>query len=228
MNKLGIAILQRTTTTIFALIIALMGWAQDGNKIYDVSKTRVVDQSNYEEIRGTPYLYEDWHAAKLLDTEGKYHDFSEVNFNGYTHELESKNDGLVEEFIGHAYLKIIVNTGKNEDTFIRGIHPDFGRKIVCILYDGQEVKFIKEYSVKLEEAVMQTPGIPTVFEKFSPNKNYYLMVDSNLTKTKLKKKSIIEILGYKTEIEKYLKQEKINVSSEDGLIRLLNYYESLI
>jgi len=228
MNKLGITILQRTTTTIFALIITLMGWAQEGSKLYDVSKTRVVDQSNYEEIRGTPYLYDDWHEAKLLDADGKYHDFSEVNFNGYTQELESKTDGLVEEFIGHAYLKIIVNTGKNEHTFIRGIHPDFGRDIVCILYDGQEVKFIKKFKVKLEESVMQTPGIPTVFEKFSPTKDYYLMVDGNLTKTKLKKKSIIALLGYKTEIEKYLKQEKINITSESGLIRLLNYYESLI
>lgn len=228
MNILGLKILPRAITTFLALTISLMGQAQNATTIYDVSKTRVIDQSNYEEIRGTPYLYEDWYPAKLLDADGKYHKFPAVNFNGYTHELESKTDGEVEEFIGHAYLKIIVNTGKYEHTFIRGIHPDFGRDIVCILYDGQNVKFIKEFRVKLEESVIQTPGIPTVFEKFSPTKNYYLMVDFELNKTKLKKKSIIELLGHKTEIEKYLKQEKININSESGLIRLLNYYESLI
>ena len=53
------------------------------------------------------------------------------------------------------------------------------------------------------------------------------MLGDNLNKVKLKKKSIIELLGSKTELEKYLKQEKINVSTESGLISLLNYYETL-
>lgn len=227
MNNLVLNIFRKTVATTFALIISLMAWAQGGNKIYDVSKTRVIDQSTYEEIKGTPYLYSDWYPAKLLDSEGKYHKFSEVNFNGFTHELESKADGQVEEFIAHAYLKIIVNTGANENTFIRGIHPEFARNIVCIMYDGQKVKFIKDFEVKLEESVVQTPGIPTVFEKFSASKEYYLMLGANLNKVKLKKKSIIELLGSKTELEKYLKQEKINVSTESGLISLLSYYETL-
>ena len=95
------------------------------------------------------------------------------------------------------------------------------------MYDGQKVKFIKDFEVKLEESVVQTPGIPTVFEKFSASKDYYLMLGANLNKVKLKKKSIIELLGSKTELEKYLKQEKINVSTESGLISLLSYYETL-
>jgi hypothetical protein len=73
----------------------------------------------------------------------------------------------------------------------------------------------------------QTSGIPTAFESFERTSTYYLMINGNLNKVRLKKKKIIEALGHKSEVEVYIKQEKIDLGSEVGLKDLLNYYDSL-
>ena len=215
--------------TSFALSISIYGWSQsEGMKVYDVSRTRVIDHAEYDEIKGSPYLYDEWHPARLLDSKGIFHDFLNVNFNGFTHKLETKEDNSTEEFLSGSYLKIIVNTGVYEETFLRGIHPEFGRNLVCILYDGQEVKLIKKFEVRLEESVVQTTGIPTVFEMFAETIEYYIMIEGDLSKVKTKKKSIIEVLGYKSELESYIKKEKLNLNSESDIRNLIAYYESLI
>jgi hypothetical protein len=228
MHSLTHAVLARIIITIMVMIISLECWSQEGSVIYSVAKTRVIDHSQYDEIKGSPYLYNDWLEAEVLGTEGKIYHFPLVNFNGFTHELELKKDDRVEELIGSSYLKVTLNTGTNKETFLRGLHPEFEQNLVCILYDGQKVKLIKTFDVRVEESVVQTPGAPSVFEKFSRSKNYYLLKDSDLSKVRIKKKSVIAVLGHKSELEQYLKQKKINLNSESALITLLNYYESLL
>jgi len=228
MTKLAPGIFPTTIITFLLLTISFEGWSQQEPLVYNVTRTRHIYQSYYEEIKGSPYLYKEWYPAKLLDVDGKFHTFSKVNFNGFTHELETKSDGLTEEFISDSYVKIIVNTGTNNDIFVRSIHHELVPDIVCIIYDGQKVKFIKKFEVRLKETVVQTPGVPTKFEKFSPVTDYYIIIEDVLTKIKLKKKYVVEILEHKQEVEKYLKQEKINLNLESGLILLLKYYESLV
>jgi hypothetical protein len=188
--------------------------------------TRPVDPSRYEDIKGSPYLYEVWVPAEIVGSNGEiYHDVL-INFNGLTRQIEMKKNGMVSQMNPISYLKVIATTENGTETFFRGIHPDLGAELLCLPYDGQRVKLLKEFSVKKQENEVQTPMRPTVFEKFVPSSEYYIMIDGNITPIKLKKKKIIEALGMKSEIDSFIKKEKINLSTEKGLVKLLNYYES--
>lgn len=227
MNYLSQVFLRIIGVLIIIFSSVQLSSAQEGQTIYTAhSKTRIIDHSEYDEIKGSPYLYDSWVSARILGSDGTFFNFDNVNFNGFTHQLEVKTNGLIEEIISASYLKAIVGSGNSENTFMSGLHPDLGQNIICILYDGKNVKLIKKFDVRIEESVAQTPGIPTVFTKFSVSQEYFIMIERDLSKTKLKKKSVISILGYKTELEKYIKQERLNLNRESDVVLLLIHYES--
>jgi len=206
---------------------SVFGWAQVNSLTYSVEATRQIEHRYYDTIEGTPYLYDEWHNATLLGSDGKIYSFSRVNFNGYTHHLEADLEGKVKEFNASFFLKVTIDTGENKEIFMTGLHADFLRDIICIIYDGEQVKFIKKFDVTLEDLDIQKTRTSMRSEQFFPSIKYYIMLNGNLNKVKLKKKKIIEVLGHKSAIEEYAKKEKINFSSEEGLKLLLNYYDSL-
>jgi len=226
MNKLNPLVVRLISLITLVCSSGQLTWAQEGQTIYSSqSKTRTIDHSEYNDIKGSPYIYDKWVSARILGTDGIFFDFEKVNFNGFSHQLEVKTDGVTEEIIPDSFLKAIIETSEGKNTFMRGIHPDLGQNIICILYDGNKVKLIKKFDVRIEESVSQTPGVPTVFTKFATTKEYYIMLERNLSKTKLKKKSVISILNFKSQLENYIKQEKLNLNKESDMVLLLTYYE---
>lgn len=221
------------TSLIYTLGILLFASisanAQKGTVLYsDEGQVRHVDHSDYDNIKGSPYLFEEWYEAKVIGMDGQYTEYLKMNFNGLTHQLELLEDNKTKVLVENSYLKAIINDGTNEFTFMAGIHPELGRNKICILYDGNEIKLIKDFTVRIEESVMQTPGAPTVFEKFSSTVTHYLMKRGNLIRVKLRKKSILGALADNPSIDQYAKKEKIDFGSESDLRKLLEYYESTL
>jgi len=228
MDNLTIKAFPGIILTFFAITMSFSTWAQDRHSVYNVEDNKVYSHAKYAEIKGSPYLYDEWLPAKFLGSDGKVYDHTKVNFNGLTNEIESDpEDGELIQLARSYFIKVTFDTGSGKETFLAGAHPEFGKKLVCLLYDGQKVKLYKYFSVEVEESVAQTPGIPTVFESFERTSSYYLLLNGSLNKVRLKKKKIIEALGHKSAIEGYIKKEKIDVGSEEGLKLLLSYYDTL-
>ena len=229
MNHLAARILPIITLTIIAISISTVGWSQTGNVVYNTNRhTKNIDRSEYSEIKGSPYFYDEWPSAKILGADGKFYDFAKVNFNGLTNELEEQKDGVIQDIISTFYIKVIVNNGTNKDTFLRGIHHGFGRDLVCLLYEGEKVKFIRTFEVRIDQSVVHRSMMESELEKFVPRTGYYFILDGTLTKIRLKKKNIIDVLSYESEIEKYLKKVNNRLKSESDMIQLLKYYEDNI
>lgn len=215
---------RKLTFTFLLITISNILWAQGVATV--VKASHPLNPARYDEIKGSPYLYDTWYKAKIVGSDGKIYEDMAVNFNGLTHQLELKKDGRVSQLNNASYLKVIIHTDSGEEAFFRGIHPAFGANLVCILFDGEHIKLLKMFTVRKQATEVQTPMNPTVFEKFVPNAEYYLMIDGDLTQIKLKKKKIIEALGHKSAIEAYVKENKIDLSQEIGIKALLQQYES--
>ena len=97
-----------------------------------------------------------------------------------------------------------------------------------MLYDGVRVKLIRDFKVRKQENEMQTPLNPTVFEKFVAQSDYYLMLEGLLHPVKIKKKKIMALLDHKQEIEKYIKENNLNLNTTEDVIKLLAYYETTL
>ena len=126
------------------------------------------------------------------------------------------------------FLKVFVETENGTEAFLSGIHPDFGNQVVCVAYDGQQVKLIKIFTVRLQSSGDHTPIYPTALEKFVRRLEYYLMTKGNIYSVALKKKKVIKVLGYDAEIEQYTKEHNLSLKKEVELVQLLKYYEANI
>ena len=217
---------KHTLILCYILLVNTNSWAQD---VYISGKVNQnVDPARYDKIKGSPYLYNVWHRAQIISANGTIYNEQAINYNGLTQQLELKENGKTTPLPRNSFIKVLVEVGGDSITevFLRRIHPDFGDKLVCIAYDGDRIKLIKIFTVRLEESGAQTPIYPTEFEKFVNQTEYYLMIDGNLSSITLKKKKVVKVLGHSADIEQFTKKNNLNLKKEGELIQLLKYYET--
>jgi len=210
----------------FVLGVSTMSRAQ---KVYSaINVNQDIDPSRYDEIQGSPYLYKVWQKAQIIRSNGEVNYESELNYNGLTQQLEIKENEKSKPLPAYTFIKVLVEGDNGTEAFLQRIHPDFGDKVICVSYDGQRVKLIKIFTIRLEESGAQTPIYRTPFEKFVPHLDYYIMTDGSLASIALKKKKVIKVLGHNAEIEQYIKEHNLTLKKEFDLIQLLKHYEANI
>jgi hypothetical protein len=205
---------------ILLLGMSLQVIGQTSNSIY----TDNTGAARYSNIDGSPYFYKEWYSAEVIASSGKIYTEEKVNFNGYTNQLEYYEGDEIKEMRTGTFLKVSVITEDGRQHFIRGIHAEFGLDLVCLLYDGQSIDFVKKLNVTVQEQNLPNATI----SKFIPSINYYLIKEGRLTKIPLKKKKILAVLKDRSEaLEKYAEKEELGLKKEAEIIQLLGYYETL-
>jgi hypothetical protein len=208
----------------FSLAVTTMSWAQN---VYNATKVNQdIDPSRYDKIQGSPYLYKVWQKAKIISSNGDVYYESELNYNGLTQQLEIKENEKSKPLPPYTFIKVFVEGDNGTEAFLKRIHPDFGDNVVCVSYDGQRVKLIKIFTIRLAESGAQTSIQPAAFEKFIPRVEYYIMTDGSLASIALKKKKVIKVLGHNAEIEQYIKEHSLTLKKESDLIQVLKHYEA--
>ena len=189
-----------------------------------LSVSEEVNKERYSDYDGSPYYYTEWQSGDIITSDGKHHNHNQINFNGFTGDLEIMDGTSVRKLLTGGYLKVIVNINDRTDTFLRGIHPTFNLDLICVSYDGKRLKLLTQFGVSTEKFQDKIAG----GEKFNRRYNHYLLFDDKLESCSLRKKKIINILGHGDEIEAYLKQNKLSVRSTDELASFLAYFEANI
>ena len=55
-----------------------------------------IDDDRYKEMKGSPYLFENWVTGTIIDLDKKTYPVSQINYNGYTQEFEvRKGDSFI-------------------------------------------------------------------------------------------------------------------------------------
>lgn len=182
-----------------------------------------LNQDRYQNVLGSPYLYADWVPAEIIGMDGNIYKEATINFNGETHEMDVKRGDQIKELIAGSYLKVTVNLPDHNESFLRGLHPRFNMNQVCLLYDSQRLKFIKNFTVKKEE--FAEPN--AISEKFITRTEYFIMEDGNLAYIALRKKKILGALRHGKELESYVKKNELSLKKEAEVIEFLQYYRSI-
>ena len=203
---------------IFAVLLYSTGYSQTSNSIY----TDNTGSARYSNIDGTPFLYKDFMEAEVIASSGEVYTEARVNFNAYTQQIEYYKDDKIKEMLQGSYLKVSFETEDGRQEFMRGLHPELGLDLVCVLYDGKIIDFAKTIKVNVQE--FNTPN--ATVSKFVPSVDYYLIEEGRLTKIALKKKKIFGALkGNKAALEKYIAEKDLKLRKEKEVIELLSYYE---
>jgi len=196
------------------------GWSQS----LEMTNSTPIDVNRYKDINGSPYLYEDWRLARIMNNEGQFIVDVLVNFNVETQDFEVTNGThyiLLNEN-EHGRIEVLDEQTGEYQTFIKSTDYDLASTYAWLHFEGNAIKWLSTFSATLNERKIQTPGKTQVVKSFSLIETNYLIIVDSIIAFKMKEKKILKALAnYFPDASKIVNEEQLNIENEDGLRELL-------
>ena len=191
-----------------------------------------IDPERYQEVSGSPYLYQKWKLATLITRDSTIYDNVLLNFNGYEQKIEVKQSSKVISLDDDLYDLITVSlpeVNKNQqEWFIRGVHFDIAMQLTNVIYNSQEIKLIRSFQVRISESSNEIYGDASVRKKFVTNDYYSILYKSKLQAIRASNRSIGKVFESKELVSSLVNENNLNLSVEADLIRLMSLIEAQI
>jgi hypothetical protein len=189
-------------------------------------------QVSQYKVKGSPYFLGQAFPGILKFADGKTKNDVRIRYDLYNEkasiELDSVFMDLNNEISEYSIILPEEYGGKNLVFRNATAFADPKKKgFYNVIGESKRYVFGKEYKLKLvPDPVNSLAKDYRMFEQYSE----YFLYDSvtrNMKKIKLNKKSVSSFFGDKDGVENIIKDNNINVSSEDGMVLLLTKIDSL-
>ena len=216
---------------IFFLLIGTIGFLTAEAQVYRSvnmggDRQTIRAKRTDTDFEGSPYLFSDWQKAVVQFGSGIEPSSSEVKYDLLADLLVLKGkDGEEYEFKDQPKEFLLTSTKELYKNGFAPVDKFTDKTFYQVIYDGK-VKFLK----KTTKTVIESKGYntATVTRKIADDTQYYIVKAENKPiKVKYNEKSIVSALGKSEELTKYVKENKLDVKSSDGIIKLLSYYDTL-
>lgn len=185
----------------------------------------------YVNLEGSPFFVNDWVNGSVTLANGSSFKNVQLKYNELEDVLYFKN-GKNEEFmfaqpVQEFTLQIPKTDGLQQHHFRNGYLAGSNAKAYYEILSDGKAQLLKRSSKVIQEDKEYNSA--TVTQKIIESIKYYLFIDGKMNPVKKDKKSLFSILGNKTaELDNYIKANNLNIKDDDDLIKLINYYNSLV
>jgi hypothetical protein len=186
----------------------------------------------YDEVRGTPYLFEEFHNGSLYFTNRTKISGLKINYDCINRDIlfewEGKNYSIGRNDI--EYFTISTDQTDSILLFKRIFLPQAReQEYLEILYDARSYLF-KRYLKDFQEAEVKSPyQVSRDYNEYINKVEYFVKLDGNdIQILKPKKKAVLKVFPDNTDsIEQFMKEEHINLKDETDLVRLIKFYDDM-
>lgn len=215
----------KPTFLLVFLMMMCMNTLAQSKLLFTNAKT--IDVDRYNGFKGDPYMWSEWHTATIYDNKGDEIPDVEINFNGYTNELEVRSDDKFIELDQRNYATIETTHDNKPIVLSRGHKGFFMNGFIEVIYEGESISMLRKFEAKLEEIEIQNVGKTERIKRFNTKYLYYLIAHGEVKKVSLKKKKLLEALGRKKEMSTIIDSGLLKTNRLDHLKEILEYFESL-
>jgi hypothetical protein len=207
-----------------AFILATYGIAEGQSSNLELTNSKPLDVDRYKGVKGSPYLFEDWKLAKIMNEDLRFIDDVLVNYNGLTQEFEVTDGTSYIQLDERAHSRIEVwdEHAKEFQVFIKvrsyGAAANYGQ----MHFSSKSIMWLSTFTAKIEERKIETPGKTELIKNFATRVTNYFVLDNSAIEFRMKKKRILEALSVFPEASKITNEMKLNIEKEEDLIKLLN------
>jgi len=183
------------------------------------------------ELIGTPMLNEDFMNGTIyFHTDRKVSDLM-INYNIYTGKLLYKKEGQTYEVNTNDVLYFTVTEPeKNKlQMYQQEYIPQASRReFIQVLYEGKTTLY-KRMVKEFQESDYKNPYSDAKrYDEYTDRILYMVKHNWEMKEFNPRKKSVLELFSDQADhVGVYLKEEEINLRSEDDLIKLIDYYNKL-
>ena len=201
----------------------------DSNRLNDLTRLRFSKQDEVEKIvKGSIYLFEDWDTSSVIEVDSRKYLLKSVNYNILADQFQFKvSEDSIFVFDNTIIGQVKLNNRKFKQ-FYFGL--DEGDKFCEVLFEGENSSLLKRHGVKFDQAQPNPLMLKDITDKYVKTAKYYLIDNDSktITSVKLKKKSLAAIFkGKSSDIESYVKNNKLSFKKENDLKKIFKYYNSL-
>lgn len=209
--------------------VTLTAQADKSAEAYLIEASRAVDSTRYEDVRGTPYRYEDFGTVILYDPTLNPYQLERANFNGFTSQFEYyTDDGQLRELAGPNFLRVEVpQPDSSKHVYGFGLNPKFRKHYAQVIHRGEAITATMVYDVKNDEKITETVGKTLKFQRFNAKELHFAVVDGEFKTLKRTTKAIAEDLGHKAALIKFMKANKLKPTRMEDLVRIYAEAERL-
>jgi hypothetical protein len=186
-----------------------------------------VKEVDYTNVIGFPYLYNEWYNGSATLADGKIYHNVQVKYNEKDDELYFKGSDDQPMKFTEPVRSFTIVVGNNAHTFKQGFNgPGFTREAYLEVLAEGKVKLLKRISKSIIDNKEYASAETT--RRFMEVTKYLLAKGDEIQPVKREVKSLIAAIGDKQEqLTQYAKDNKLNGKSDEELIKLVNYYNSL-
>jgi hypothetical protein len=185
---------------------------------------------NYTDVKGHPYLFEDWTEGTVKQSNGKTYSAVPLKYNILTDEVFFKDPktGQLLAFVVPV-IEFKINGTNTEGLLFRNGYKAFdnlsAKSYYQVLFDGG-TQLIKRVSKRInEEKPLNSASSIKSFEELT---SYFLARSGTPMRIRRDKKSILLALGNNSvALENFIKENQLNLKEENDLVRLITYYNTL-
>lgn len=218
----------------FAVLAMLSTYVAYGQSTMDEYRNillrshNVETETRYEDVDGHPFSDKDMKEGEIHLTSGRVVDNLQMRYNWYTSQMEILEDESVYSLPKSAEIDFVIIAG------IKYV-PFYYHNLIA----GYAVEvYSDECSLYRKEEVILIPGEEPVssYDEYKPPRfftskpEYFLIcAQGSLTRLEESKRNIINQLEpFDDELKDFVKEEKLRLKDEFDLIRLIEFYNSLL
>ena len=193
--------------------------------------------ARYQGIKGSPFLQDFWANGEVVMQNGRRFSNLPLKYDIYSEVLAAKRSASDSVLLNSAQISAFafqdpsLNLNRNFRRLsytVKGISDTQG-SFFEVMHEGTKYALLRKYRKTIRKANYQGAyGADKLYDEFIGSSDLFLRLpDSpNLVEVKLNRKSLMAALGdRKAEAEKQVEQEKIDLKTEAGAIRLLELLE---
>lgn len=227
MNKIIIRVFLSTALTVAAITSAAAQFAVVDNM------GQPILSKPYTDVQGSAYLYDNWMKGSVTNGKNVTYEGVYLKYDQVADELTFKSESGEAKIFTQPITEFTINVGTDDAVlatrvFRKGFVPVDGASpntFYEVLADGQ-TQLLKRTSKSIFEELPY--GSSTKVKKFQAELHYYLSKDAKLTKIRNDKKALLKALSNKeTELETYIKNNKLDLKKDADLAKVVDYYNSI-
>lgn len=192
-------------------------------------RAKAVLEKQYTDVKGSPYLMDDWATGIVKLENGSTYKDIPLKYDQVSGDLLFKDGSGRTMVFADPVKEFKFTDNENGERLLRsGFKPvdvNTNQTFYLVLYEGGTVllKDLKKNMVQHRpynsastvKSIVETPA-------------YYLVLNGELVKFKKDKKSIISVLNSAAiQLEKYMKDNDLNLKEDKDLAKLISYYDSI-
>lgn len=217
----------------FLLLLVHTANSQQLMSVLDPSGTSTLDRNRLENkkknIAGTPFEDEKYMPARISGV----NEVAMIRYNAYADQIEVEVEGATYNLPKKDEYNEIVFVGSNKTISLKSYSDSKGVNTYGYLY---EIASGKKSKVYLKKIVILTPEKEPIssYDSYVPakynsgNDEYYFELNGQIKFMPKGKKDLIALFpNKKSEIQSFLKQNKISFKEESDIIKLSEFLGSL-